>query len=210
MFRITLAIFVGLLASAAQAEEILLKSIWAANMPDARNIRELEPRTEGDNREFGPLMYTIYRTMQGGRSGKSWGRPDAGPGFPVPGTGIAALNAVYDILVDNDERPEKVRAGEVSIVFFARQSGADCHLEKVEREGKVITITYRFHARQTANVTGHLALIPLGVVDPGEYDVRLVQLPVARPANDPVKFAPPITGDRLKRTVSQPFSFEVQ
>lgn len=210
MFRITLAVFVGLLASTAVAEEIPLKSIWAANMPDARNIRELEPRTEGDNREFGPLMHTIYRTMQGGRSGKSWGRPDAGPGFPVPGEGIAALNAVYDILTDNDERPTKVPAGEVSVVFFARQSGQYCYLEKVEREGKVITLTYRFHAHRTANVTAHLALISLGELEPGKYEVRMEQLPVARPPGDAVAFTPPIEGERLKRTVSQAFSFEVE
>lgn len=207
MYRYLAIIFAALIPSTAFGEEIPLKSIWAANMPGARNIRELEPRTKGDNREFGPLMHTIYRTMQGGRSGQSWGRPDAGPGFPVPGEGIAALNAAYDILSDNDERPTKVSAGEVSVVFFARQSGQYCYLEKVEREGNVIALTYRFHAHRTANITGHFALIPLGTLKPGEYEVRMEQLQVARPTGEASGL---IEGERLKRTVSEPFSFEVQ
>lgn len=195
-----------ILASAAQAGEIPLKTIWAARMPGTMNIRELEPRTAGDNREFGPLMYTIIRTMQGGRSGKSW-VGDAGPGFPVPGEGIAALNAAYDILVDNDERPTTVPAGEVTIVFFARQSGQHCYIEKVEREGNVITLTYRFHVHRTANVSAYFALIPLGKLNPGTYEVQMEQLPIARPVGEPSGL---IEGERLKRTVSEPFSFEVE
>jgi len=200
-----------LLASAAHAEEIPLKSIWAANMPSLRNIRELEPRTEGDHRQFGPLMDTIYRTMRGSRSGDAWGRPDAGPGFPVPSEGISALNAVYDIIVGLHDRPTTVRAGEVSIVFFARKSGQYCHLEKVAREGNMITLTYRFHAHRTGDVSNHFALIPLGALEPGKYEVRHVQLPMAHPPTEEgVVYTPPIEGERLKRTVSEPYSFEVQ
>ncbi len=211
MYRITLAVFVGLLASTAHADEVPLKSIWAANMPDARNIRDLEPRTEGDNREFGPLMHTIYRTMQGGRSGDLWGRPDAGPGFPVPGEDIAALNAAYDILVGQYDRPTKVPSGEVSLVFFARRSSGDCYLEKVSREGNIFTLTYRFHASRRGLVTGHFALIPLGILESGKYEVRNVQLPMAHPPTEEgVVYTPPIEGERLKRTVSEPYSFEVK
>jgi hypothetical protein len=203
------AIFI-LIATTASANEIALKDVWAARMPGTRNIRELEPRTEGDHREFGPLMHGIYTMMQGGRSGKAWGRPDAGPGFPAPGTGIRPLNFAYDILVGKQDRPKTVPAGEVSLVFFARQSGQYCYLEKIEREGKVITLTYRFHVHRTGEVTGHLALIPLGTLDPGKYEVRTVQLPVARPFEDKTASKFLIEGERLKRTVSQPFSFEVK
>lgn len=192
------------------AKEIPLKEVWAADMPGTRSIRELEHRTEGDHRKYGPLMHGIYKTMQGGRSGKAWGRPDAGPGFPVPGTGIAALHIIYDILVDQQERLKVVPIGEVSLVFFARQSGAYCYLEKVKREGKVVTLTWRFHRHRSGDITAHLALIPLGTLEPGEYEVRTVQLPVAMPQGSDVKFIPQIEGERLKSTVSEPFSFEVQ
>ena len=191
--------------------EIPLKSIWAANMPNSRNIRELEPRTEGDNRRFGPLMHTIYRTMQGGRSGDGWGGPDAGPGFPVPGADIAALNAAYDIFVGKNDRPTTVSAGDVSIVFFARKSGLYCYLEKVARKGNMITLTYRFHAHRTGDVSNHFALIPLGSLEPGKYEVRHVQLPVAHPPTEEgIVYTPPIEGERLNRTVSEPYSFEVK
>ncbi len=117
------SLLVVLLASSLNAEEIPLKSVWAAKMPGTRNIRDLEPRTEGDHREFGPLAHTIIRTMQGGRGEGAWGRPDAGPGFPVPGAGIAALHRVYDVIVDDiGQRPKTVPAGEVSIVFFAAEA----------------------------------------------------------------------------------------
>lgn len=212
--RLFIAAFAMMLASLVVAEEkpveIPLKEIWAANMPSTRNIRELEHRTEGDHRQFGPLMHTVYRTMHGGRGERAGGSPDAGPGFPIPGSGIAALHAVYDILVDKAERPETVPVGEVSIVFFARLSPADCYLEKVERNGTDITLTYRLHARQTGNLSFHLALIPLGALEPGKYDVRHVQLPVALAANDPAKLAPPMAGERLKRSVSDPYSFKVE
>ena len=207
----TLLAFMALLVSPASAEEISLKRIRAAHMPGARNIRELEPRTQGDNREFGPLMHTIYRTMQGGRGGDLWGRPDAGPGFPVRGVDIAALNATYDILVGQYDRPTEVPPGNVSLIFFARRSGGNCYLEKVTREENIISLTYRFHATRTAIVTAHFALIPLGTLEPGKYEVRNVQLPMAHPpTKEGVVYTPPIEGERLKRMVSEPYSFEVK
>ena len=50
-------------AAPARAEEKPLKSIWAADMPGTRNIRELELRTPGDRRKFGPLMTAIRRQL---------------------------------------------------------------------------------------------------------------------------------------------------
>jgi len=201
----TLITFV-LIASTVSAEEVPLKEVWAAHMPGTRDLRELEPRTEGDEREFGPLTHTIIRTMMGGRGERAWGRPDAGPGFPVQGTGIAALHRVYDVIVDDvGLRPETVPAGEVSIVFFSR--GIPCRLEKIEREGNVITLSYRLHARRTASLTCHLALIPLGELSPGKYSVKTVQLPIAKPGG---AHGGLLQGERLKRTISDPFSFEVQ
>ena len=206
MHRYLALILFVMICSPSFGEEIPLKSIWAARMPGTTNIRELEPRTAGDNREFGPLTHTIIRTMQ--RDGTNgWGRPDAGPGFPVPGEGIAALNAAYDIIFHNVDRPATVQAGEVTIVFFARRSGQHCYLEKVEREGNVITLTYRFHLHRTAHVAAYFALIPLGKLEPGTYEVQMEQLPMARPVGEPSGL---IEGERLKQTVSEPFTFEVE
>ena len=150
-------------------------------------------------------MDSIRRAMQGGRSGRSWG-PDAGPGFPVKGEGIEALNGAYDVLTDVGDRPTTVPAGKVSIVFFARQSGQYCHLEKVEREENVITLSYRFHVFRSASVAAHLALIPLGELKPGKYEVRTVQL-IAHLVGEPSGL---IEDEELKHCVLEPFSFEVQ
>lgn len=202
--RTLLIIF--LCVTSAHAEESPLTSVWGANISGTQNIRELEPRTAGNNREFGPLMDSIRRAMQGGRSGRSW-EGDAGPGLPVKGEGIEALNGAYDVLTDHGDRPTTVPAGKVSIVFFARQAGPNCYLEKIERDENVITLSYRFHAKRSAAVRAHLALIPLGELKPGKYEVRTVQVPIAHPVGEPSGL---IEGKRLKHSVSVPFSFEVR
>jgi len=209
----TSALLVRTSAIAAEPEksiEIPLKQIWAADMPDTRNIRELEPRTPGDRRKFGPLMTGIHKELM--QDNERWGRPDAGRAFVVPGKDIEALNYAYDIVFGSHwEGPKVVAAKEVSLVFFARQSGQYVHVEKVQREGMVITVQYRFVAHRNRNRTAHFALIPLGSLRPGEYDVRTVQLPVRYHPNEqgPV-FLPPLEEKRVMRTVSQPFSFKVE
>jgi len=196
------------LATQVSAEEIPLKKIWATNMPSTRNIRELEPRTEGDHRKYGPLMHTIDNRLRGGRRGVSG---EAGPGFAVPDTGIAALHAAYDVLVDEQTPQEVLPAGEVSLIFYARRSGLYCYLEHVGREENVVTLKYRFHVHRTGDVTNHFALIPLGKLSPGKYEVRMVQLKVANPPTaGKVTYRPQLDGDRVKNVVSQPFSFEVK
>jgi hypothetical protein len=210
--RVFCLVLVGASASAAQSPdsvEIPLEKIWAADMPGTRNIRELEPRTTGDRRKFGPLMTSIHRQLL--QDDQRWGRPDAGSGFVVPGKDIEALNHAYDVVFDRWDGPEVVSAGEVSLIFYARYTGQFVHVESVQREGTAITIQYRFVVHREPHVTAHFALIPLGELKPGKYEVRMAQLPVRYPddAQGPV-FRPPFEGERVTRTVSQPFKFKVE
>jgi hypothetical protein len=202
----------GAAATAAEPPDVVdipLDKIWAADMPGTRNIRELEPRTPGDRHKYGPLMRVIYRELMEyyGRRG----RVDAGRGFAVPGQDIAALNFAYDVLLDSEERPNVVPAGDVSLVFYARRTGKYVYLEKAQREGTVIKLQYRFAVHRTKEITAHFALISLGELTSGKYEVRMVQLPVKFPPDEdgPV-FRPPLKDEIVTHIVSQPFSFEVK
>jgi hypothetical protein len=199
------ALIILFLASTLNAEDIPLKEIWAADMPGTRNIRELEPRTEGDHRKYGPLMHEIYKRLQ--RS-EGWGRPDAGAGFAVSGSGTAALNAAYDTLVDRSERREALPSGEASLIFYARRSPMFCYLEEIQRVGNVIMLHYGFTAHRTGNITSHFAIIPLGKLSPGKYTVRLEQRKVIWA--DSVTRLEPLKDELVKQIVSQPFSFEAR
>jgi hypothetical protein len=210
---LALALLCGLPAAAAEPDDIVdipLKEIWAADMPGTRNIRELEPRTAGDRRKFGPLMSALHRQLT--RDNEDWGRPDAGPAFVVPGKDIEALNGAYDVIFANHwEGPHQVPTGEVSLVFYARWTGQYVYVEKVERNGPAITLQYRFVVHRTKEITAHFALIPLGHLKGGKYDVRIIQLPVRHPDNEqgPV-FRPPLEEKIANRVVSKSFSFEVE
>lgn len=201
----------GAAASAAEPPvvvDIPLDKIWAADMPGTRNIRELEPRTPGDRRNYGPLMWAIYKRLL--LDNEHWG-PDAGRGFVVPGKDIEALNYAYDVLADRQDRSNIVPTGDVSLVFYARYAGQYVYVEKVRREGAVITIHYRFVVHRTRELSAHLALISLGELKPGKYEVRMVQLPVRWPPDAQGEvLRPAFEGERVTRTVSQPFSFEVK
>jgi hypothetical protein len=196
-------------SSVVAAEQVPLDKAWGVNIPGTRDARELEPRTEGDRHKNGPLMRIIYRELLEyyGRRG----RVDAGHAFVVPGKGIAALNYAYDVLLQSEERPEVVPAGEVSLVFYARRSGQDVHLEKIEREGMVIKLQYRFVIRRSRQTTGHFALIPLGKLASGNYEVRIDQLSLRYPDDEhgPV-VRPPLEEKIETQIISQPFSFEVE
>jgi hypothetical protein len=107
--------------------------------------------------------------------------------------------------------PKVVPAGEVSLVFHARYAGQYVYVEKVSREGTVVTLQYRFVVHRTREMTAHLALISLGELRPGKYEVRMDQLPVRWPPDAQGEvLRPPFEGERVTRTVSQPFSFEVE
>lgn len=197
MVRILLAVFIGLTASAAGAEEIPLKSIWAWDMKGTRDITEIEPEiyTKLQGRptdeqsailsksliqQFSDTLDTIPK------------REEPAAGFVVPGVGNEALKSALEARLQGPSG--KIPEGDVTLVFFVHNAAESVQIYKVERQGQKIEVHYRLKSRETMQSTNTFALIPLGKLPAGEYDVAII------PEND----RPAV------RNVCKPFSFTVE
>ena len=90
---------------------------------------------------------------------------------------------------------------DVSIVVYGIPTGGRLQIAAVDRLDSVITVSYRIVADENPDKSGQYAIIPLGKLPPGEYDVRMVQI-----ADDQaVKADPGIAA----RGVSSSFSFRM-
>jgi hypothetical protein len=150
---------------------IPLEKIWAYDMP---GTRELSAASKDGKYVYpeGPLVYEILKLF-----GKRMTAKTPGPGFALQGSGIDALEALHAYL-SSDKPPSATfpANSEVSIFFFTYPtSGYYVYIRRVERRGNLIEITYQFHPHLTRNVTAHFALIPLGRMSKGDYQVKIVQ-----------------------------------
>jgi hypothetical protein len=173
------------------AVEIPLKEVWALEMPGTRDITELEPPPVGIG--YGPITDEIRRYALGskrfreqiknrkilGYQNTAFGpRPiysvpplkPAGQGFAVPGDN--SLREAHAVLA-KDAKPPEVLTGPVTLVFYALRAGSYVHLDKIERDGFTITLTYHLQGHMTTDSTSHFALIPLGQLPPGKYAVKI-------------------------------------
>ena len=183
-------------------KSIPLHSIWAWRMPDTKPM--IASRRDGAylSRE-GSILDEIRRALSHKPSGDS----GAGQGFVVTGNEIEALKEVRTILVEA-EKPQYVfqQGIELSAVFFSYQSDRYVHIRKVEISRTIIEIEYQFVPHQTRETTEHIALIPLGELPPGTYEVHIRQIPLVgldrgyREIND----------EGARRIVCRSFSFVIR
>jgi len=163
----------------AETVVIPLDQIWALDMPGTRPMQYRHTGNQYESTE-GPLLWEIRNFLQK-MPAKKWPEKieEAPSGFPVLGTGLEALNLAHTVLVKNEE-PLKTFSSEseVSLVFFSYRSDWHTYLHRVEREGNRIEIRYHFtpHLRQRKSV--HIALIPLGKLPSGKYQVSVVRSPL--------------------------------
>jgi hypothetical protein len=186
-----------------QSVEIPLKDILALDMPGTRPITELEPgQVKGNSRRrYGPLTQEIRRALGtkretdrlakrkviGQRQSPFGPRPiysyppmeDVGPGFAVEGIGVDALRVAHAVLVKDQKRPETL-SGSVNLVFYSLLAGVDVCLDTVTRNEFAITIHYHLETDEpfieTISTT-NFALIPLGSLPPGKYEVAIQRDP---------------------------------
>ena len=178
---------------------IPLDEIWALDMPGTRDAKELDGslvREIGDstlcNLETGVVIGLKTRTA-----------------FAVLGTGVDALRAAHAVFTDKN-KPRKTFPEEsnVSVVFYSIQvRNRYVHLDRVERQGEVIHIHYRFVLHKTKESTRHLALIPLGKLPSGKYRVKMIKEPMKPKYTD--QGPQPITYEDSLRYVGNSFTFFV-
>jgi hypothetical protein len=212
----------------SEAVEIPLEEIWALDMPGTRPLTEIEPgRLRGNSRErHGPLTQEIRRALGtkretdrlakrniiGERQTPFGPQPiysdppkeeDVGPGFAVVGIGRDALNAAHAVLVKDQKRSETL-SGPVSLVLYSLIAGVDVCLDTVTRNEFAITLRYHLETDEepfsSGVATSNFALIPLGPLRPGKYDVAIER----RPGN--------VNGEEAiaEAVICEPFSFEVK
>jgi hypothetical protein len=175
--------FAMLSTSLAVAEEkpveIPLKSIRALDMPGTGDVREMEPESFGKHvRELPPdeqiKLVNQSSIEQIRQSLQTEGKAEKGFVVSSPD----ALKAARDILTGKTKRSESLPIGEVTAVFFSRQSGSSVHVYKVERHGNTVDIHYRFMPHDDSYLSEHFALIPLGRLPAGQYEVNIIRGPM--------------------------------
>jgi hypothetical protein len=67
------------------------------------------------------------------------------------------------------------------LIFYTRLSGYFVHLESIERVDNRFIVTYRFVEHPSRNLSFHFALIPLGKMSAGTYEIEMKQ---AAPIDD--------------------------
>ena len=204
---------------------IPLDQIWANKLPGTKDIRELEPELLSKNlrgldsrQQLAVMEKTLWHQLQVALCSTSplWPQDgqEARPAFAVQGTGLEALPNANAVLAKGKAPAEKLSAAsDFSMIVFMFQFGARIELLSVARRGREIEVDYRFIQRIERWQTAHLAIIPLGKLPVGEYEVRLVQQPTGRESFEGPYVAlegkPRINLEAGKRFVSKGFRFTV-
>lgn len=223
--RILCFLLLCLATVACHAEEVVtipLEKVWGHDRP----LRELEPEyfayrnTPEKIREYSDpkkiqemqskakdsLVLAIERVMNGL---SEVSEQNAGTGFAVHGRDRKALREVHKVLVKG-EKPESAfyEDTELSIAFFARPAQPKVRLLRGERHGSVIKIYYGLISHGLGNLTWNLAMIPVGKLPPGEYQVELI-----RASDEEAKYRqrdlPAIESGKEEQIVCKRFQFAV-
>lgn len=185
--------------SVGQAEEVIkipLSEIWAFDMPGTKDIGELSIQ-DPNPKEVRRLLRKPKPKIESVR-----------PAFAVQGTGREAFRNRNEVLVEGKE-PQHIfdTNKEISIVFFSHEDNWYVHLQSVLRKGKIITVNYKFISHETQETTHHFAIIPLGKLPSGTYQVDPV--PIQVNSNDEPAIHP-VADEIINRIVSGPFSFTIK
>ncbi len=157
------------------AERIPLDRIWALDMPGTQDVQELDPRKDVHVKDMTAVAKICRSIMD--RTYRTKERPKAGPCFLVPGEGKEALRNATKVLVDNALPEKTLPAGEkFSLVFYSHPAPGDAVLHSVRHSGEHVTVRFQVVTRQSANVSVHFALIPLGKLSAGKITVEVVEV----------------------------------
>lgn len=193
MFRIAIAAL--LMASTVQAEEIPLKNVWALNMPGTRDIRDLL-EADGERSKLDIIVQALKD------------RRDIGSAFAVEGTGTEALNRIYNIVTQQKSISDSLPSGEVSVAFFTKYTRYYVRISEVTVGPKNnIQIVFELLPHREEQRTLYLALIPLGKLPAGKYDIAIAPKPIAKEfIEDGFKGA---KSEEVEQTVSSSFTLKI-
>ncbi len=193
-----------------QAISIPLDRIWAMDMEGTRNLRELEKDPTVGNGRVDEIVSALIDISHDLRSKEKLAKQ----GFAVAGSDAVALRNVHAILVGGKELPRSLPTqSDVTLVLFLYFSAVDFQVRAVEHREHTIDIKYRFAQYPERIMNMQVALVPLGKLPPGTYDVKMDQLPAIQRLGvhgkqyEPIN--PPLLAPSPYLLISQPFSFDV-
>jgi len=184
--------------------EIPLNSIYALDMPGTKNVRDLEPdylrqRLTDQERLDRSVVEQIRHSLTfDRRPGKR-----AGHGFAVVGN---PLRQARDVLTGKKRvTPLFPSDSDLWLVFFSCTSRFYVHLDGawLNQHRHEISLKYHLVSHSTLEMTENFALIPVGIVPPGKYKVKIVQNPVV--AGDRFASTKPVDAARMQRIVCDSF-----
>ncbi len=193
-------------APAKDATSIPLDQIWAYDIPGARDMHELEPKPDptlsvdefARRSDIWKISKVLSRFPKEGTK--------AGSAFLVVGTGKEALTQAEAVFSSGkDTRNFFPPDSDLSLVFYSQICGRYVRITSVERSADAITVKYQFVAHQTPLMSKHFALIPIGKLPEGTYQVKIEQLEAVDEQGRPVAPMPD-----PRRFVSDSFSFTVR
>lgn len=212
-----------IVVSAAHAEEIPLKDVWAYRTPGAKDVAELEdakaevnpqdtPAEALERMKNSPLRAMLKQLR--GRFRKSYKNPDE----PLPasivvnGTGNEAFENLSraikadPAIFENGAASDFDASKPFTVVMFTAESDAYLYVEKILWDGEVLSVAYRVVPHLNREVTQHLALIPVEKTSASGLKVELLPFVVDDRFADLGQ--PPPDTKALTRLVSQPIAIE--
>lgn len=183
------------------AFRIPLDTIWSEGMEGTRDVRELDANPR-DVRSPTRTIRNWLRLQRGPLRDPPLGGKPVASGFVVLGTDERALKMAREKI----GQPRKDTDGfladsDVSIVVYGIPIGGRLQIASVDRLDSVVTVSYRIVPEKNPDKSGQYAIIPVGKLAAGEYDVRMVQI-----ADDEAIKADP---GLIARGVSGNFSFRM-
>jgi hypothetical protein len=175
-----------------ETETIRLDQIWAYQMPGTRNILDLVAKIGSEQRaelgiesahEVTPKKIWAELAISLSEVSSFWPGPgrDARKAFAVSGCDVEALLQAYGVIVRGDTPSKSFSSRKpITIVFFTYQCPNYVHLDSVERCENEIAIRYRFMQPVNRIQSVQLALVPLGRLPIGKYDVAIDQEPMGQ------------------------------
>ena len=171
-----------------------LEQVWAYRMPATKDIAELD-----DDESYGGLTEKIRRRL----SKLSRVRNKVPRSCLVlAGTPEQAVEKAYELLSsDDDVSPESITGDRFYLFFFTHNVGSYVHLHEISMAKKTIAVTFVFQPHSTRNITTHYALIPLGKLHPGQYEVQISQVAP--------KGATPLKPEWVEQAICKSVKFQV-
>ncbi len=203
------------ISAAKEAVEIPLSEVWGMNLPGMKPVAHLEPESHGKQgetlsdeergqRRINSMTYQLIRALS----------PDLRneipilPGFAVLGKGREALENAHAVLVKDQPIQNSFPEDRVVSAIFFAQVIYRLHLTRVERIGNSITIEYCLAPEASRNIVSpKLAIIPLGKLQPGKFQVNIVGFTKTR--GYPQSDCKPLRDKKIEQLVCQPFEFSV-